>query len=137
MTSQVYCPLAGIGGSGRQSASKLASFMADYELFQIEITKNYTFNDWRDDIRRMMRKAGEEGVSMVFLFGDHQIKEEAFLEDVNMLLNTGDIPNLYENEERLEIIEKVRNISCSHQLCFPITLIITFLFSILQHPSYF
>ena len=99
---------AGIGGSGRQSAAKLASFIADYELFQIEITKNYTFNDWRDDIRRMMRKAGEEGVSMVFLFGDHQIKEEAFLEDVNMLLNTGDIPNLYENEERLEIIEKVR-----------------------------
>ena len=43
----------------------------------------------------------------VFLFGDHQIKEEAFLEDVNMILNTADIPNLYENEERLEIIEKV------------------------------
>ena len=25
-----------------------------------------------------------------------------------MILNTGDIPNLYDNEERLEIIEKVR-----------------------------
>ena len=111
--------------------------MADYELFQIEITKNYTFNDWRDDIRRMMRKAGEEGVSMVFLFGDHQIKEEAFLEDVTMLLNTGDIPNLYENEERLEIIEKVCNSLCVHWLCTPITFAIPFLSSILQHPSYF
>ena len=29
-----------------------------------------------------------------------------------MILNTGDIPNLYDNEERLEIIEKVR-IICS------------------------
>jgi len=28
-----------------------------------------------------------------------------------MLLNTADIPNLYENEERLEIIEKVSNLS--------------------------
>lgn len=27
-----------------------------------------------------------------------------------MILNTGDIPNLYDNEERLEIIEKVHNI---------------------------
>ena len=34
-------------------------------------------------------------------------QDESFLEDVNMMLNTGDIPNLYENEERLEIIEKV------------------------------
>ncbi|KAK2157592.1 hypothetical protein LSH36_188g04054 [Paralvinella palmiformis] len=106
-----HCLLVGIGGSGRQSAARLASFMADYELFQIEITKNYTASDWRDDLRRMMRKAGEEGISMVFLFGDHQIKEESFLEDINMMLNTADIPNLYENEERLEIIEKMQVIA--------------------------
>lgn len=34
-------------------------------------------------------------------------QEESFLEDINMILNTADIPNLYDNEERLEIIEKV------------------------------
>ena len=38
------------------------------------------------------------------------LQEESFLEDVNMILNTADIPNLYENEERLEIIEKVIHI---------------------------
>ncbi len=64
----------GIGGSGRQSVARLAAFMADYELFQIEIVKNYTMHEWRDDLRKMMRRAGEEGVSTVFLFGDHQIK---------------------------------------------------------------
>lgn len=69
-----HCLLVGIGGSGRQSSAKLAAFMADFELFQIEITKNYTVSDWREDVRRMMRRAGEEGISMVFLFGDHQIK---------------------------------------------------------------
>ncbi|XP_071486244.1 dynein axonemal heavy chain 3-like [Diadema antillarum] len=102
--------LVGIGGSGRASAARLAAFMAMYELFNIEITKNYTQADWRDDIRQLMRKAGDEGLSTVFLFGDHQIKEESFLEDINMILNTGDIPNLFENEERLEIIEKMQQV---------------------------
>ena len=44
----------GIGGSGRQSAAKLATFMADYDLFQIEITKNYTTVEWRDDIKKVL-----------------------------------------------------------------------------------
>ena len=65
---------AGIGGSGRQSASKLATFIAEYELFEIEITKNYTTVEWREDLRRMLRRAGEENVPTVFLFADHQIK---------------------------------------------------------------
>ena len=99
--------LIGISGSGRASVTKLATYIADYELFQIEMSKKYTINEWRNDLKVLVRKAGESGTSMAFLFADHQIKDEAFLEDINMLLNSGDIPTLFENEERLEIIEKV------------------------------
>ncbi|KAK0140700.1 Dynein heavy chain 3, axonemal [Merluccius polli] len=103
--------LVGIGGSGRQSATKLATFINDYDLFQIELTKNYSMSDWRDSLKKVMLKAGVEGKSLVFLFGDSQIKDEAMVEDINMLLNTGDVPNMFPADERADIIDKAQGIA--------------------------
>ena len=56
----------------------------------------------------MLLKAGVEAKQVVFLFADNQIKQESFMEDISMLLNTGDVPNLYAADEKSDIIEKMQ-----------------------------
>lgn len=99
--------LVGVGGSGRQSLTLLSCFIAKYEVFQIEISKQYSKVEWREDMKRLLLLAGRDDLKTVFLFPDTKIKEESFIEDVNGLLNSGDIPNLFAADEKQSLIESI------------------------------
>ena len=100
--------LVGVGGSGRKSLCTLATSLNEYSLFQIEITKTYNLFDWREDLKTVLRQAGEKGKPTVFLFSDTQIKNPTFIEDINNLLNTGEVPNIFLPEDKNEIQETLR-----------------------------
>lgn len=52
--------------------------------------------------------SGSVGNDFVFLLTEGQIKSELFLNDIDSLLNSGEVPNLFTVEERQEIIETTR-----------------------------
>ena len=68
--------------------------MQDFQIYQIEIAKGYGITEWKEDLKTALMKAGKDGQEVVFLFTDTQIVQEAFLEDINNILNSGDVPNL-------------------------------------------
>jgi dynein heavy chain, axonemal len=81
----------GVGGSGRQSLTRLAAFICGLQALTIEVGQAYGVAEWRSDLRVILREAGEKGRPCVFLLSDSQIKYESFLEDINSILNTGEV----------------------------------------------
>ena len=55
-----------------------------------------------------MEFAGADNKPVCFLLSDTHIVHESFLEDINNLLNSGEVPNLYEHDEVEQIVMRVR-----------------------------
>ena len=73
---------------------------AHIDLGRQERHANFSFS-----FQTMLKSAGCQMKPTVFLLTDTQIKEESFLEDVDSLLNTGEVPNLFAVDEKAELIE--------------------------------
>jgi dynein heavy chain len=102
--------LVGVGGSGKQSLSRIGAFVAGMNCLSIEINRGYGVNEFREDIKKFMIQAGVEGRETVFLFTDSQIVDETMLEDLNNILNTGEIPNLFPQDETDKIISDMMTV---------------------------
>ena len=100
--------LVGVGGSGKQSLTRLASFTSRQKQFQITITKTYNDNALFDDLRGLYVSAGQKGEAVCFLFTDAEVKHEGFLEYMNSILATGEVVGLFQKDERDGMAGEVR-----------------------------
>ena len=77
-------------------------------------------NEWHENLKEILMNAGAKNLPTVFLFSDTQIVTETFLEDINNILNSGEVPNLFESDELEKIIGTIQLFSFQVflSLCF-------------------
>ena len=102
-----YIMLIGVGGSGKSVLTRLAAFMQRYEVTELEVRKD-SGDAFKEYMKEVLQSAGVAGNQLCLLLTDAQVSNEGLLEDVNSLLNNGEIPNLFLTEELDKIVNELR-----------------------------
>ncbi|GLE01105.1 hypothetical protein PINS_up009918 [Pythium insidiosum] len=113
--------LIGVGGSGKQSLTRLAAFICGFALVSLgggsspsssssSSSGGGASSDLRDDLKEIYRRAGVRPAKpLVLLVTDAQVLDDRFLVVVNDVLRTGYVPDLFTPEEMDAMVAALRS----------------------------
>mmetsp|Transcript_1490 Transcript_1490/g.2131 ORF Transcript_1490/g.2131 Transcript_1490/m.2131 type:complete len:4632 (-) Transcript_1490:106-14001(-) len=91
--------LVGASGSGKTILSKFVSWMNGMKVFQLKVHKYYTAKNFDEDLRALLIRAGCKHEKTCFIFDESNVLDTAFLERMNALLASGEVPGLFEDAD--------------------------------------
>uniref|UniRef100_A0A1A9VM43 AAA+ ATPase domain-containing protein n=1 Tax=Glossina austeni TaxID=7395 RepID=A0A1A9VM43_GLOAU len=100
--------LVGVGGSGKQTLTRLASFISSLSIFQVQIKRGFCSQDMKDEMAALYMKVGLKNIATVFLISDTQIPDESILIYINDFLASGEIPDLFSDDQLESIMNTIR-----------------------------
>lgn len=100
--------LVGASGVGKTTLSRFVSWMNNLSVFQIKAGRNYELSDFDNDLRDVMKRSGVKGEKICFIFDESNVLSVAFLERMNALLASGEVPGLFEGEEYMALMNQCK-----------------------------
>ncbi|KAI0793334.1 dynein heavy chain [Abortiporus biennis] len=96
---QGHLLLIGVSGSGKTTLSRFVAWMNGLSIFQIKVSNKYTGDDFDEDLRTVLRRAGCKGEKICFIMDESNVLDSGFLERMNTLLANAEVPGLFEGDE--------------------------------------
>ena len=100
--------LVGQSGVGKTTLSRFVAWLNNLTVFQIKAGRNYGVADFDADLRAIMKRAGCKGEKICFIFDESNVLGPAFLERMNALLASGEVPGLFEGDEYISLINTAK-----------------------------
>jgi dynein heavy chain 1 len=83
--------------------------MNGLNIFQIKAHSRYGMEDFNDDLRSVMRRVGVEGERVCFIFDESNVLSSGFIEAINALLASGEVPGLFDGEDYAALVSAARD----------------------------
>lgn len=100
--------LIGVGGSGKQSLARLAASVMGLTIFTVTLTKQYNTSYFLEDLKTLCKTLLLKAQPVCFILVESDIRDPAFLQYINQLLLTGDIPELFPRDELDSLLADLR-----------------------------
>lgn len=100
--------LVGASGAGKTVLSKFVSWLNGLSVYTLKIGRNYDVLAFEADVRIVMKRAGVKGEKITFIFDESNALGPAFIERMNALLASGEVPGLFEGDEYTALIHECR-----------------------------
>jgi dynein heavy chain 1 len=100
--------LVGESGVGKTVLSRFVAWMNGLSVFQIKANNRYTTVDFDEDLKTLFKRVCIDGEKICFIFDESNVLSSAFLERMNALLASGEVPGLFEGDERTQLLAQFR-----------------------------